>query len=221
MTFPESLNMRRHDGCRYRGEGSSAQAGGRGGGLAKKSDLVEHGGAAAPSIRTAGASGEFDSMASIRIVTAALLALCIAAPAALAQETERSRPWIALSGHNAGAAGTCPDVDGGEGDTCYIVRCEAKSGPVFVIQSSGGAEADVRSVRIGIGKYKAVIKLEKAGAGERLARFSDHPRLLKALTSGRPWADLETVDAPFHYTTQFELTDAKARIARVLKRCPL
>lgn len=159
-------------------------------------------------------------MASARTVAIALVALCAAIPAAFAQETERARPWIALSGHNAGAVGTCPDVDGGEGDTCYIVRCEGKAGPVFVIQSSGGAEADVRSVRIGIGTYKALIKLEKAHSGERLARFSDHPRLLKALTSGRRWADLETVDAPFHYTTQIELTDAKARIARVLKRCP-
>ena len=160
-------------------------------------------------------------MACIRAVTVSLIALCTSSLAAFAQETEQPRPWIALSGHNAGAVGTCPDVDGGEGDTCYIVRCEKKGGPVFVIQTTDGEEGDVRSVRLGIGNYKAVIKLDKGGAGERLARFSDQPRLLKALTSGHRWADLETVDAPFHYTTQFELTNAKHHIEQVLKRCPL
>ena len=160
-------------------------------------------------------------MACPRAATVALIALYASSVVAFAQETEQPRPWIALSGHNAGAVGTCPDVDGGEGNTCYIVRCEKKAGPVFVIQTTGGEEEDVRSVRLGIGGYKAVIKLDKGRSGERLVRFSDQPRLLKALTSGRRWADLETVDAPFHYTTQFELTNAKRRIEHVLKRCPL
>lgn len=160
-------------------------------------------------------------MVGTRAATVTLIALCASSLTAFAQETEQPRPWIALSGHNAGAVGTCPDVDGGEGDTCYIVRCEQRVGPVFIIQTTGGEEGDVRSVRLGIGSYKDVVKLRKGGVGERLARFSDEPRLLKALTSGRRWADLETVDAPFHYTTQFELTNAKRRIAEVLKRCPL
>ena len=106
-------------------------------------------------------------MACPRAATVALIALYASSVAAFAQETEQPRPWIALSGHNAGAVGTCPDVDGGEGNTCYIVRCEKKAGPVFVIQTTGGEEEDVRSVRLGIGGYKAVIKLDKGRSGER------------------------------------------------------
>lgn len=160
-------------------------------------------------------------MAYARAATVALISLCAFPPTAFTQETEQERPWVVLSGHNAGAVGTCPDIDGGEGSTCYIVRCEKKVGPVFVIQTNGGEEEDVRSVRFGIGSYKAVVALEKGAPGERLVRLSGEPRLLKALTSGRRWADLETVDAPFHYTTQFELANAKRRIEQVLKHCPL
>lgn len=152
----------------------------------------------------------------LRIV---ILVSCLLPSLSAAQEIERSRPWTEMSGRNAGALGTCPDVDGGEGDTCYIVRCQPKLGLEFVIQHDGIADDDVRSVRIAIGRYRGVIKLVPGAADERVARLADHPDLLKALISGRKWADLETVDAKFQYSTQFELTEAKARIGRLAKRC--
>jgi len=154
-------------------------------------------------------------------VWVAMLALAGLALPLHAQEIERSRPWTAMDGRNAGAVGTCPDVDGGDGDTCYIVRCQQKLGLAFVIQHDGIANDDVRSVKISHGRYSEVIQLSDGAADERIAALSAHPGLLKLLTAsnGRRWADLVTVETKFDYSTQIELTKAKTAIGKVAKAC--
>jgi hypothetical protein len=160
------------------------------------------------------------SAARIAMLCTSLLSGQPFASAAIAQEQERSVPWATMQGRNAGAVGTCPDVDGGEGDTCYIVRCQPKIGVVFVIQHAGIADdEDVRSVRIKIGRYSQEVRLENGVADERLASAKAYPDLFKALISGKRWADLDAIDAKFQYTTQFELTHAKATIGKVVRQC--
>jgi hypothetical protein len=151
----------------------------------------------------------------------AMLALAGLALPLHAQEIERSRPWTAMDGRNAGAVGTCPDVDGGDGDTCYIVRCQPKLGLAFVIQHDGIADDDVRSIKISHGRYSEVIRLSDGAADERFAALSAHPGLLKLLlaSNARRWADLMTVETKFHYSTQIELTRAKTAIGKIAKAC--
>lgn len=154
-------------------------------------------------------------------VVAGLIATLIGS-AALAQEQEPPSPWKPLDGRNAGAVGNCPPIDGEWGTgVCYLVRCEAGR-LVFVIQDKDLDRSDVHSVRFELGRFAAVISLERPVPDEGVVDLGAHADLLRALeTNSRHGMGLETVDAANGYYTNFGLERARQTIARLKPACPL
>ncbi|MEO5805379.1 hypothetical protein [Devosia sp.] len=149
-----------------------------------------------------------------------LAAITLVAPS-VAQEVEPPAPWAQMTGKNAGAAGTCAGLDGSDTDfDCYMVRCDAGQ-LVFVFQPDMDADK-VHGMNVTIGNgYAEKIMFDHMGHGESTIDLASHPRFLAAMVAAKPgdWANWETVDAEFEYTTFFELTDAGKRIKDVQKTC--
>lgn len=153
--------------------------------------------------------------------TSVAIGLTLAIAVASAQEKEPPSPWKPLKGDLAGAVGTCPPIDGGDsGDVCYLVRCDAKRGPVFVVRDPMIEDSGVKSLQFALRGYRETIAIEKTAKGDGLIALDRHPALLAALRSQtETYMDLATAEAASSYTTQIELTDARRRIDGLLPKC--
>jgi hypothetical protein len=153
-------------------------------------------------------------------VAACLTFVCLAMPAALAQETEPPAPWVKLGGPHAGAVGTCSTDEPTDNEACYMVRCDAKDGLIFEIGDATLGDMGLRSARFEIGKYKETIRLDGNSSDRRTTLLSKHPKLLAALTSGVDFANMFSVESDVEYSTGFELEGARDQISRLAKSCP-